>query len=374
MSTHIIPVIRVEEVREHPNADKLDLIPVGGWLCAVRKGDFKVGDLAVYIEPDFMVPVTRPEFAFLKSPGKFDQTYARIRGKRLRGIMSFGLLIKAPESITLDPSGFAIDVRPPVVGDNLLDIYGIHRWEPPMVGRNNGQGFTIPQTYYPVIRNGTSKFDLENINNYPHLIEEGEHVYMTEKVHGANARYVWYQPSPGHEDNADPDRPNAGQMIGSRSRWLRPPTDAEREQGHNDDIWHLAFNQNADIGRFCADHPNLILYGEVYGNVQDLKYGMPNRVSFVGFAMYDQNSTIGWLSRSHMLTLLQPYNILLAPLVYSGPFSRSIMEELAETDSDLAPPGHMREGLVITPYSERIDPRHGRVALKYISNRYWTRS
>lgn len=367
MSTHEIPVFRVGELEAHPNADMLDIITYRGWKCAVRRGSFQLGDLAVYIAPDYCVPVTRPEFEFLKDAGKFDQTHARIKGKRLRGVMSFGLVIPAPVEIrsTVDANA----VWTVQEGDNLLEYYGIHRWEPPMVGRNNGQGFTLPQTFYPRIPQGNSKFDLENINNYPDLIKEGEMVVMTEKIHGANARFVYYK-----NDSADAETPE-GMMVGSRTRWLRRVTDDERAQGHKPDIWWQVHDKFPEIRAFCEVHPNTILYGEVYGNVQDLKYGLPNDLSFAAFAAYDSVQGV-WLPVYSLLADILPiYQIPTAPIVKVAPYSRALMELLAEQDSTVAtaPAKHMREGLVITPVAERFDPRHGRVALKYISNRYWER-
>ena len=65
MSTHKAEVICIEEIKSHPNADSLGLIQIEGFEVCVRLGDFKIGDLALYIEPDSVVPDTK-EFQFLK--------------------------------------------------------------------------------------------------------------------------------------------------------------------------------------------------------------------------------------------------------------------------------------------------------------------
>jgi len=61
---HKVPVIKIEEVKTHPNADNLEIIHIAGYQCVVKKGDFKAGDLGVYIYPDSVVP-ERKEFEFL---------------------------------------------------------------------------------------------------------------------------------------------------------------------------------------------------------------------------------------------------------------------------------------------------------------------
>lgn len=57
-------IILVGPVTPHPNADKLELTQVGGYQMVVGKGQFKEGDLAVFVQPDCVVPQTEP-FRFI---------------------------------------------------------------------------------------------------------------------------------------------------------------------------------------------------------------------------------------------------------------------------------------------------------------------
>lgn len=114
-----------------------------------------------------------------------------------------------------------------------------------------------------------------------------------------------------------------------------------------------------------------MLYGEIFGSVQSLKYDCkPGEVKFVAFAANDHGK---WLDT---LTLIDDDSIPTVPFLYRGPWNSVDILPLAEMDSAIegAPVGHMREGLVIVPEYERIDPTIGRVALKHISNRYWESS
>jgi RNA ligase (TIGR02306 family) len=99
-STHRAEVFRISEIFPHPNADRLEVIHFFGYSCAVRKDDFQPGDLAVYVPPDSLVPVARPEFEWLadKAYGEANRYsgFARIRAQRLRGHISQGLIIPAP--------------------------------------------------------------------------------------------------------------------------------------------------------------------------------------------------------------------------------------------------------------------------------------
>lgn len=165
MSTHEVKVICITEVLKHPNADALELIPIWDYVACTRLGDFKVGDLAAYIEPDYVVPDTE-QFSFLK--GK-----RRIKCKRLRGIMSQGLLIKAPEGSQ--------------EGDNVMEQLGIIRYVPPekpwkCMGGGTFKGTTKLGTPPPGIN--SPKYGLENYRKNTWMIKEGDLVEISEKIHG----------------------------------------------------------------------------------------------------------------------------------------------------------------------------------------------
>lgn len=49
----------VHEVAPIEGADRIELVRVLGWQCVAKKGEFKVGDLAVYFEIDSFCPLPR---------------------------------------------------------------------------------------------------------------------------------------------------------------------------------------------------------------------------------------------------------------------------------------------------------------------------
>lgn len=325
MSTHSVNIIEIAEVRAHENAERLEIVPVGGWQAVVKKGQFKVGDRAVYIEPDYTVPTALPEFSFLHKP---ERDVHRLKAVRLRGTLSYGLLIPVPDRLS-----------DRAVGDNVMEDLGIARYEPPVT---NAGADDLPTDQWPQVY--SSKFDVENLQNYPDVLELGEPVIVTEKIHGANARYVY-------KDGVF--------YMGSRTRWLKP--DAKH-------IWRRAADNEPSIQRFCEANPGTVLYGEVYGSVQSLKYGAePGQVRFAAFAAIEGGD---WVDLDDVFDdPIYP----VAPEVYRGPYDPAVVLPLAEQDSTVpgAPAGHMREGIVIVPVNERRNDQIGRVALKHISARYW---
>ena len=58
------------------------------------------------------------------------------------------------------------------------------------------------------------------------------------------------------------------------------------------------------------------------------------------------------------------------PTVYRGPFDEAKLRQLAEENSLIEGADHIREGIIISPVKERVDPELGRVKLKIVSPKY----
>lgn len=330
MSQHSVEVVQIPALRPHPNADSLALVDIYGFQVVINKNDFHEGDLAVYVEPDYVVDTTMPQFAFLG-------THRRIGVRRFRNEWSHGLLVKAPEGAK--------------VGDDVMNLWGIGRFEPLMDGAQTG-GEPVggpPGLVVPV-------YDVENLRRWMNVFQPNEPVFITEKVHGCNGRFVYKD----------------GQFYcGSRREW----------KAHDpNNLWWKVFYSNAALREWCFDNPGKVMYGEVYGfNVQDLTYNVePGEVKFVVFDILSEGR---WLDRNDFLH--SAAYLYTAPCLEVGPMpDMARLQELAEQDSEVAswhgeeihPLAQLSEGIVIRPVVERTDPRLGRVILKLVSNRYLERS
>jgi len=121
----------ITEIRPIPDADAIECAIVGGgWPVVVKKGEFQVGDLALYLEIDSWVP---HELAPFLSKGKEPREYNGVKGERLRtvklrGQVSQGLLI--PTTI-LDEKGLWPLAGDPV-GHDLTVQLGVQKWEAPI--------------------------------------------------------------------------------------------------------------------------------------------------------------------------------------------------------------------------------------------------
>lgn len=329
MSEHGVNVIEISEVFHHANAERLEIIHVNGWQAVVRKGDFAPGSKAIFIEPDYTVPMASPYFNFLDK-GKGRERY-RLKAVRLRGTLSYGLLIPVPEHLKDIP-----------VGSDVMEQLGIERYVPPM---SKVQAFeALPEEDWPSLY--VPKFDVENLQKWPDMFQPSENVVVSEKLDGANLKAFW------HNDQF---------YIGSRSQWLK-------NQG--DHVWKRALDSTPQILEWCKANPSVILFGEAYGWVQSLRYGAaPGQVMFAAFAALDRGE---WVDQMQLRISLNKHDVPVANLLYNGPYDIDLIKAIAEQDSATAlVKDHMMEGVVIVPEKERRHPEIGRVALKLVSSRFW---
>ena len=162
MSEFRVEVSQVNSVRKHPNADTLSIADVNGYPVIFRTGDFSEGELAVYVPVDSIVP-DLPQWAFLAG-------HRRIKAKKLRGVFSMGLLSKASPEWAL--------------GQNVQAELGIEKWEPESKLMMNTENEVDPG-FLPVLT------DIEGLRRNKTVLVPGEEVVITEKIHGANARFVY---------------------------------------------------------------------------------------------------------------------------------------------------------------------------------------
>lgn len=320
-STHKVPIIEVK-LEPHPNADLLSIVHINDYTVCVKTSDWKDGDLAAYIQPDMCVNTDLPVFTFLKTDK--DRKLERITVKKLRGIVSMGLLVPAPSGAN--------------VGDDVAALLEVIRYEPKELSEEC-ENTSSPALYSP-------KYDVDSIRGCSNIFTEGEIVSVSEKIHGANSRYCY----------------NNGVMYcGSHYNW--------KKDGQNP-FW-IAYRNTPSVQRFCEDHQNCVLYGEAYGKVKGFNYCTNGKTFFIAFDILRGNQ---WLSVDEFQKLCDQYGIPRVPELYRGPFSFSKMEELAEGNTVLGNGSHIREGIVIRPIIERTNDKIGRVCLKLVGNGYYEKS
>jgi RNA ligase (TIGR02306 family) len=104
MTRKLASVQEITYIKPIPDADAIECAIVnGGWPVVVKKGEYNVGDLAIYLEIDSWVPY---ELAPFLSKGKEPREYNGVKGERLKtvklcGALSQGLLLKLGDVFTV---------------------------------------------------------------------------------------------------------------------------------------------------------------------------------------------------------------------------------------------------------------------------------
>ena len=137
MTRKLASIAEITYIKPIEGADAIECAIVnGGWPVVVKKGEYQVNDLAIYLEIDSWVP---HELAPFLSKGQEPREYNGVKGERLktvklRGQVSQGLLL--PKTI-LDEKGLWTLAGNPV-GHDLTNQLGIQKWEPPIPSQLQG--------------------------------------------------------------------------------------------------------------------------------------------------------------------------------------------------------------------------------------------
>lgn len=308
------------QLKPHPDPEttSLSIVEVYGFTVVVRTESWLGVDKGVYITPDTIVDVTRPEFQFLASDN-VGRTKERIKVKKLRGVISMGLLIPAPENANL--------------GDDLWNELGLERYEP-VAESKDSDCVKAPTAFVP-------KYDIDNFYRYKDNFIPEEPFLIMEKINGENQRFVYLGQT---------------QYVGSRNLWKKDTPESK---------WWIAYREIPGIKEFCEANPGFVLWGESYGKVGKFHYGKQNW-TFAAFDIMRPDCT--FLDADELILTCESYNIPMAPIIHKGPYDIDKLPELAEGKSTMA--DHVREGVVIRPVKERKDRKGNRVILKIVGNGY----
>lgn len=427
MSTFEVKVRKIT-IEPHPDADLIEVGYVDDFQVVVGKGQFKTGDLCVYIPEASIVPDWLIEQMGLV--GKLaGSAHNRVKAIRLRNITSQGLCLQLAD-MTNRNDRLPVDgpyipgMRYAVIrnqttanvvseGAEVADFYGIVKYVP-----------TVPVHMAGEVCNQfghTLSYDIENIKKYPDIFQEGELVEFTEKIHGTWACFGQY-PGLDHPELFEGDTIVTSKGLSDQGLAFK------FNENNANNLYVKAFYANfldgdgesmltrIRHGMYNADGESMVtrirhglysaglldadgelmltkirhgmynagwlregdpLYvlGEIFGaGVQDLVYGHSSPVVRI-FDVYAGFPGAGrYLDPSERNTIAYDLGIATVPVLYIGPFSKEILYEHTngmETVSGKSV--HIREGVVVTPLIGRRVASIGRVKLKSLSDAYLLR-
>jgi RNA ligase (TIGR02306 family) len=171
---------RIADILPIEGADAIEVAVVDGWKVVTKKGEYKPGDLAVYLEIDSWVP---HELAPFLSKGQEPREYNGVKGERLRtvklrGQVSQGLLLSIEDVFPGADRKFWWSQ----VGVDVSEKLGIQKWEPEIPAQLAGQVRGLFPTHL------IPKTDQERIQNcFPEVQAKGDVTYeVTLKLDGTS--------------------------------------------------------------------------------------------------------------------------------------------------------------------------------------------
>lgn len=181
---------RIADIQPIEGADAIVVATIDGWKVVVKKDEFKVGDLAIYIEIDSWVPY---ELAPFLSKGHEPREYNGVKGERLRtiklrGQVSQGLLLPFTTTTAIKLGASFGSRFEDYEGEDLTELLGIQKWEAPIPAQLQGQAAGMfPTSLIP-------KTDQERIQNCFGDIQKRAKRFATEKVWNAETQTLEEHP------------------------------------------------------------------------------------------------------------------------------------------------------------------------------------
>lgn len=346
----------INDIVPHENADRLEIARVRNWNCVIGKGDFKVGERVIFIQPDAVIESSNNhvgwDFSWRENIARYLGSKGRVRTVRLRGEASYGLLIKLTEDIVqtivhnyriLYKIGgfddftdtvlkqFKMSIEPVFkwLDENLENCLAIKHYEAPVPQDISCKRIGLPE--------GVEKSDETNYqslsDNELHL---GENVLVTRKMDGSSAT-LYYDPG------------NDILSMHSRSMELKPECD-------ND--FTIAMRPLVDIvkqlGRYFCEP--IALRGEVCCAGRQSSKVNKDAVGAPTFFMYgvrfpkneDKNIRYGYLSSGRHFTDIARiahdeflFDIRTVPVLGYATLSKDVLKAWADA------PASDGEGVVV---------------------------
>lgn len=225
-SLSLASIQRILAVAHHPNADLLDVVTVKGYQAIVKRDQWKIGDLCIFIEPDSVLPESATWTAMYRAKSN------RVKAIKLRNVFSFGI-VESFENV-----GYTGPVED---GLDVTAVLGVTKYDPPApqdLSASGPYGYGIPKT---------DEHRWQSISDLPY----GKKVDVTLKIDGQSwSAFVKFN-SDGTVEKG----------IGGRTFLFKEDTDNNYTRNEK------RYNALEKLEAFCRNHGNvsLCIRGESYG-------------------------------------------------------------------------------------------------------------
>lgn len=387
-------VVKIDGISPIAGADRVELAHVGGWRIMVKKGQFQVGDYAIYFEIDSKVPEKEP-FMFLESKHFKVKTQKYFKGT----VISQGLLMALDDFILnsevpswVQSLKFQISKGADIEHEGVTEVIGVtyaveednkrkaasvdkykkmaqrrpnifkKPWAKWMMRREWGRKIMFAlfgkkkdkKNGWP---SWVSKTDEERVQNMTWILEDKSEWIATEKIDGTSTTATYRRTGRKKHEfyicsrNVVFDKPDKGCYY---------ETNVYTEMAEK---YHFEDVLAALVEKYDLEW--VTLQGETYGaGIQKREYGLKEH-DFVGFNLIFSDR--GRLNSVEAKEILAEYGIPWVPIVDEHFVLPDTVEELLAIATDKSViDGGMREGLVFRS-------QDGTRSFKAVSNEFLLR-
>ena len=323
-------IVTIDEVQSIPNYDRVEHVRTSGWWCIAHKGDFNVGDKALYIEIDSKCPENDERFKFL------EPKHYKVKTLRMCKTYSQGLLMPLSEFPELKDKQLHEDVTELlgityyVAEDNARKAktnpnekynrmaarnskLAKKRWFRWLMKRMWGRKLLfvffgrvkdIPKQFPTWIK----KTDEDRIENCLWMLDDKEPYVQTEKIDGTSTT-VFLDLTKKKPDFGVCSR-NVRQMDADQKNFVSDMSGAPNV------YWEMVFKYDMKdaLEKIAKEHnvKQVVLQGETYGeSVQGNKYKMNHR-DFAAFNLVFDGVRLGSVEAK---AILDEYGIPFVPII-----------------------------------------------------------
>lgn len=342
MSRKLASIQRIYKIEPIEGADRIELAYVLGWQCVVNKGQFNVGDLAVYFEIDSFLPI-RPDFEFLRNSSYKNTDIMgegfRLKTQKFRGQVSQGLLLPLSQFNEIPANA--------ELGADVTDALNVRKWE--IEERVTTGGTVIGTLPYTVPHT-----DETRVQAAPELIQEfaGIDYYISTKMDGSS-----------HSISIDE---NGVHVTGHNYEYKDDGNSSfynfVNERGYKNAI--EAFKEKERLS-------TLTIQGEFCGaGIQKNRLKLAKPEWYV-FTIMENGKRV---SLNRMLEICSEVGLTNVPIEETGndlPAKYSTVEALLERADGEYPNGGKKEGIVIRPTEPIFCANIGaELSMKVVNNKY----
>lgn len=344
-------IVKISSIAPIPGADRLEVARLKNpdFEIVVKKGQFQVGDDAIYFPVDSVIcPETLERIGLtgcLSGPGR-----DRLKTTNIRGQISQGLLV-------------SIDLLPPDMAERndraeITGFLGIKKYESPVIEHKDCLLIDLPSelSTYEIDSADLKTDDIFNLYDEP--------VIVTEKIEGENSSVFCRKIGDDYQVCVNQHRKTVQPKPGSQQKPL---------------LIRVAEEWIVDWARKLATEHNtyVAIYGEFIGpGCKRNIYKLPRHKIMI----FDISIGGKWLDAVDFLAVCDriaremdcSVDEIRVPLIFEGKLrdfvgDRSV-KEASSGQSAIA--NTLREGIVIKPVREKTDPYFGRVFFKQRSPAY----